>query len=216
MKQISHNQQSDDQDMTNETENDDVSDLTEDHVDGLFACPEQSCRKVYSRPHLLEYHICAGKHVYCNNENSYDKVKVLWSEKCVAVDHNFKVMLKSTSQKRFSVRVKEFLHSVYAHCNSTGKRANFDMVAADLKTLRNVDGTKKFNKDEWLTPSQMRSLFANFVRFGNRNQPECPLVKIENIAEIKDDELQSTLEEMDSAEFHLAASDLSEDSITHF
>jgi hypothetical protein len=196
------NQQSDNQDMTNEAENVDVSDLTEDHVDGLFACPEQSCRKVYSRPHLLECHICAGKHVYCNNENSYDKVKVLWSEKCVAVDHNCKVMLKSTSnikvslsegwalkitkpQKRFSVRVKEFLHSIYAHCISTGKRPNFDMVAADLKTLRSVDGTKKYNKDEWLTPSQIRSLFASFVRFGNRNQPECSLVKIENLAEIK-------------------------------
>jgi hypothetical protein len=160
-------------------------------------------------------------------------VKVLWSEKCVAGDHNFKVMLKSTSniqvslsegwalkipkpQKRFSVRVKEFLHSIYAHCNSTGKRPTFDMVAADLKTLRNVDGTKKYNKDEWLIPSQIRSLFASFVRFGNRNQPECPLVKIENLAEIKDDELQSPLEEMDSAEFHLTASDLSEDIITHF
>jgi hypothetical protein len=33
-------------------------------------------------------------------------------------------------QKRFSVRVKEFLHSIYAHCNSTG------MVVADLKTLK--------------------------------------------------------------------------------
>jgi hypothetical protein len=43
-----------------------------------------------------------------------------------------------------------------------------------------------------------------------------PLVKIENLAEIKDDELQSTLEEIDSAEFHLAASDLYEDIITHF
>jgi len=80
-------------------------------------------QKSISRPHLLEYHICAEKDVYCNNENSYDKVKVLWSEKCVVVDHNFKVMLKSTSnikvslsegwalkitkpQKRFSVKSK--------------------------------------------------------------------------------------------------------------
>jgi len=47
VKQISHNHQSDDQDMTNETKNADISDLTEDHVDGLFACPEQSCRKVF-------------------------------------------------------------------------------------------------------------------------------------------------------------------------
>jgi hypothetical protein len=39
---------------------------------------------------------------------------------------------------------------------------------------------------------------------------------LKNLAEIKDDELQSTLEEMDSAEFHLAASDLSRDIITHF
>ena len=53
VKKISHNHQFNDQDITNETEKADVSDLTEDHVDGLFACPEQSCRKVYSRPHLL-------------------------------------------------------------------------------------------------------------------------------------------------------------------
>ena len=53
VKKNSHNHQSNDQDITNETEKADVSDLTEDHVDGLFACPEQSCRKVYSRPHLL-------------------------------------------------------------------------------------------------------------------------------------------------------------------
>ena len=52
------------------------------------------------------------------------------------------------------LRVQEFLHSIYAHCNLTGKRPNFDMIAADLKSLRNVDGTKKFNKDEWLIPSQ--------------------------------------------------------------
>ena len=25
---------------------------------------------------------------------------------------------------------------MYAHCNSIGKRPNFDMVAADLKTLK--------------------------------------------------------------------------------
>jgi hypothetical protein len=43
-------------------------------------------------------------------------------------------------------------------------------------------------------------LLANIVRFGNRNQPECPLVKIENLADIKDDKLQSTLEEMDSCD----------------
>ena len=63
----------DDQDMTNEIENADISDLAENHIDGLFACLEQSCRKVYSSPHVLEYHICTGKHVYCNNEKSYDK-----------------------------------------------------------------------------------------------------------------------------------------------
>jgi hypothetical protein len=30
-------------------------------------------------------------------------VKVLWSEKCVAVDHDFKVMLKSTSDIKVSL-----------------------------------------------------------------------------------------------------------------
>ena len=71
-------------------------------------------------------------------------VKVLWSEKCVAVDHNFKVMLKSTSdikvslaegcalnitkpQKRFSVRVKEFLHSIYK-CMPTAIQLGRDLT----------------------------------------------------------------------------------------
>ena len=36
-------------------------------------------------------------------ENSCDKVKGDWTEKCVAVDHNFKVMLKSTSNIKVSL-----------------------------------------------------------------------------------------------------------------
>ena len=125
--------------MSTEASPDEIN--TED-MEPLFACPEQSCTKVYRKQHLLEAHICIGKHAYAKDENSYDRVKKLWAEQCMAVDHNFKVMLKSVStinvhvqegwalktskpQKRFSSHVKEFLHSIYIQCNFNWEKAKF-------------------------------------------------------------------------------------------
>jgi hypothetical protein len=129
----------------------------------IFSCPEQGCSKEYRNLHSLETHICIGNHVYTNKENSIDKVKHLWAEKCMSVDKNFKVLIRSTSeravdtqegwalktnrtQKRFSAKVKDFLYSIYLDCERTGKRPNFDNIAADLKALRNDDGSKHFNR----------------------------------------------------------------------
>ncbi|CAC5387035.1 unnamed protein product [Mytilus coruscus] len=61
---------------SNDTENMlEINELENGDCDGLFACPEQSCVKVYTHPRFLEAHIYSGNHVYSKNENSYDKVK---------------------------------------------------------------------------------------------------------------------------------------------
>ncbi|XP_062600025.1 uncharacterized protein LOC134261618 [Saccostrea cucullata] len=142
---------------------------------GLFACPEQGCMKVYRKQCLLECHICVGNHLYCNTENTLDKVKHLWAEKCIAVEKNFKVLVKGTlgvaenipegwalktakAQKRFSAKVKEFLYSMYLDFERTGRRPNFDKISANLKYLRNDNGLKHFNREEWLSSSQIKSL----------------------------------------------------------
>lgn len=70
-----------------------IDELENENCDGLFACPEQSCVKEYTHPRFLESHICRGNHVYSKNENSYDKVKKIWSEKCIAVDRQYKVLV---------------------------------------------------------------------------------------------------------------------------
>ena len=213
-------------DVTIETEDFPIVEAADNSDDEpLFACPEQNCTKVYTKPHFLEQHICIGKHLYANKENSYDKVKLFWGETCVAVDHEHKVLLQSVMTtnldiaegwalkiskplKRFSAKVKEFLHEIYMECSATGKSPNFDQICGNLKLLRNDDGTKKFNTDEWLTTSQVRSLFANFVKLGSKEPTKSSLVKIENLNEVDDDDLQNTLAEMESADVHAISEDL--------
>ncbi|CAC5370794.1 unnamed protein product [Mytilus coruscus] len=146
--------------------------------DGLFACQDQSCTKVYTKPHFLEAHIVIGNHVYSTSENSYDSVKLIWAQQCEAVDRNHKVLIQSVSSidmnvnegwalklnkpfKRFTKKVKDFLFDIYLKCESSGRRPNFDKLATELKTTRHEnDGTKMFTREEWLSPSQIRSLFC--------------------------------------------------------
>ena len=65
-----------------------------------------------------------------------------------------------------------------------------------------------------MTHSQIRSLFANFVKFGSKQPAETSLVKIENLKDVNDEELQCALEEMDSVDFHTSVSDLAADIIS--
>lgn len=116
-------------------------------------------------------------------------------------------------QKRFSVGVKQYLLTLYETCNSTGRRPNFEHLSSELKVLRNTDGSKKFSQEEWLSPSQIRSLFAGFIRLGDKSHGNVSVVKVE---EIKDAELQSVLEEIESAEIQAAALELTDDIINNF
>ncbi|CAC5425009.1 unnamed protein product [Mytilus coruscus] len=53
---------------SNDTENmSEINELENEDCDGHFACPKQSCVKVYTHPRFLEAHICSGNHVYSKN-----------------------------------------------------------------------------------------------------------------------------------------------------
>lgn len=66
--------------------------------------------------------------------------------------------------KRSSSNVKNYIGSIFEYYETAGKRPNFEDISKELKTKRNEYGCKEFIEDEWLSPSQIRRLFANLVR----------------------------------------------------
>ncbi|XP_071161321.1 uncharacterized protein [Mytilus edulis] len=226
---VEHENMGNDNDTENNG-NENVTETVENEMeedvrdDGLFACPDQSCTKVFTKPHFLEAHIVIGNHVYSTSENSYDSVKLIWAQQCEAVDREHKVLIQSVSSinmnvnegwalklnkpfKRFTKKVKDFLFDIYVKCESSGRRPNFDTLATELKTTRHEnDGTKMFTREEWLSSSQIRSLFANFVRLGAETS-----LKSEDTAVI-----ENILEEIDSLEYHNNMTELATDVVQQF
>ena len=41
----------------------------------------------------------------------------------------------------------------------TGRKADPAQVAADMKTARDIEGTRKFNSSKWLAKTQVQGLF---------------------------------------------------------
>lgn len=61
---------------------------------------------------------------------------------------------------RFSETVKSFLKDRFNAGAQTGRKADPAQVAADIRKVRNSDGTRKFSSNEWLTKAQVQSFFS--------------------------------------------------------
>jgi len=46
----------------------------------------------------------------------------------------------------------------------TGRKADPAKVAADIRTARDIEGTRKFNRSEWLAKTQVQGLFFSMKR----------------------------------------------------
>ncbi|VDI43789.1 Hypothetical predicted protein [Mytilus galloprovincialis] len=141
-----------------------------------------------------------------------------WASQCVAVEREHKVLVRATapstvlvsnnegwalktskSVKRFSTKVKDYISSIHQYFNTTGKRPNFEDIAEELKTKRDDDGNKVFKQEEWLCPSQIRSLFLNFVR---KNAQSIEIHTGTQKETKNDEDLQQALAEIDALEYH--------------
>ncbi|XP_076107223.1 uncharacterized protein LOC143075622 isoform X2 [Mytilus galloprovincialis] len=185
----------------------------------LYPCPDMSCSKVYTKLCYLENHLCLGNHVYnSKKENQFDSIKKAWASQCVAVEREHKVLVRATapstvlvfnnegwalktskSVKRFSTKVKDYISSIHQYFNATGKRPNFEDIAEELKTKRDDDGNKVFKQEEWLSPSQIRSLFSNFVR---KNAQSIEIHTGTQKETKNDEDLQQAIAEIDALEYH--------------
>ena len=153
-----------------------------------FPCPEVGCVKVFVSSNTLEKHLDAGKHFYyIHKEGSYDEIKCKWVSRCIEVGTVKELTCKTsdlTDQERgvlpaamsisergwakkkakaavrFSPPVKAFLNDLFFKGEETGQKANAADVSYQLRSVRNPDGGKMFNKSEWLTAQQVTSYFS--------------------------------------------------------
>lgn len=74
-------------------------------------------------------------------------------------------------------------------------------IAEELKTKRHDDSSKLFIQEEWLSPSQIRSLFSKFVR-KNTTKASSQLAMSEKETQ-NDEAIQQAIADTDTLEYHV-------------
>lgn len=157
------------------------------------------------------------------SETVYDKLRRDWAEKFLTVDNNEETgralvahndeqrdkneasgscsdlqlgwaLHKPRSQAvRFMDEVKQYLTTKFDLGERTGNKADPGKVAADMRTSRKPDGSRMFERKDWLTKSQVQGFFSRLAatrrRQGNQE------VQIEDVyAEEEEQERHGVLE----------------------
>ena len=94
---------------------------------------------------------------------------------------------------RFTDEVKQYLSTKFDLGERTGNKADPGKVAADMRTSRKPDGSRMFERKDWLTKSQVQGFFSRLAatrrRQGNQE------VQIEDVyAEEEEHERRGVLE----------------------
>ena len=156
-------------------------------------------------------------------ETVYNKLRRDWAEKFLTVDNNEKTgsalvahtdeqrgkneasgscsdlqlgwaLHKPRSQAvRFTDEVKQYLTTKFDLGERTGNKADPGKVAADMRTSRNPDGSRMFERKDWLAKSQVQGFFSRLAatrrRQGNQD------VQVEDVyAEKEEQERRGVLE----------------------
>ena len=144
----------------------------------LFECKEPGCSYVFTTFVELQDHIHFGEHVStrANQESIYDRLRRDWALKFATMSIDSGQKLPPTEElshspsgvskpeargwalqkprvggTRFSENVKSYLTARFDVGTQTGRKADPSQVAADMRTTRNADGSRRFSRDEWLT-----------------------------------------------------------------
>ena len=73
---------------------------------------------------------------------------------------------------RFSENVKAYLQSRFDTGELTGRKADPNQISKEMRVARNVDGTRKFNREEWLSKTQIHSFFPRLAAKKRKQQTE--------------------------------------------
>lgn len=147
---------------------------------------EPGCSYVFTTFVELQDHFHFGEHVStrANQESIYDRLRRDWALKFATMSIDSGQKLPPTEElshspsgvskpeargwalqkprvggTRFSENVKSYLTARFDVGTQTGRKADPSQVAADMRTTRNADGSRRFSRDEWLTKAQIQSFF---------------------------------------------------------
>ncbi|CAC5406355.1 unnamed protein product [Mytilus coruscus] len=185
-----------------------------------FACPEPGCQREFVSANGLERHILKGSNQYVKPAGT-DVVKQMWVDKCNNIGSEYKSVIDQSvisgseddsvvegwalkkTQKivRFSPKIKIFLKDIYDEGERTGTRPYYDDLCDRLRKQRTENETKMFSPAEWLSVSQIQSLFAGFAskQHSRRDIPHALHVVVLEV-EVKDVELRNVLSEIEKSE----------------
>lgn len=186
-----------------------------------FACPEPGCQREFVSANGLERHILKGSHQYVKPAGT-DVVKQMWVDKCNNIGSEYKSVIdqsvisgseddsvvegwalkKNRKVVRFSPQIKIFLKNIYDEGERTGKRPYYDDLCDRLRKQRTENGTKMFSPAEWLSVSQIKSLFAGFAskQHSRRDIPHALHVVAPDQVDVNDVELRNVLSEIENWE----------------
>lgn len=205
------------QDLDMDETNGDSSD-----EEALFSCKEPGCNCEFSSFEKLQDHIHFGQHVKSKeSESVYDGLKRAWVSKFSSMTLESKPRVTSeatnssqqsnneplqmgwalqkprTGGSKFSENVKLYLTERFDFGESTGRKADPSQVAADMRTARADNGTRRFSRDEWLTKRQVQGFFSR-LSAARRMKPASTEIA-DNDLQVLEDEIVCS-EEKDRAE----------------
>ena len=159
----------------------------------LFECQEPGCSSEFSTSEGLQDHVYFGQHDQTGtSEGLYDRLRRDWASKFSSLVTESKVsatteyasVRESTIElcdmgwalqkprgggTRFSEKVKEYLKTRFDIGEETGRKADPAQVAAEMRKARETDGTRRFERSEWLTKAQVQGFFSRLASSKRRN-----------------------------------------------
>ncbi len=164
-----------------------------------YQCNEPGCSYVSADFEVLRDHVNFGRHELStrDNEGIYDRLRREWAHKFATLSieplnrtSNITVEVPYSRQDwtpelrgwalqkprgggtRFSENVKGYLQSRFDTGELTGRKADQNQVSKEMRAARNLDGTRKFSREEWLTKTQIRSFFLRLAAMKRKRQTE--------------------------------------------
>ena len=151
----------------------------------MFVCPEEGCNCTFDSFSELELHTDVGIHDTRKSGSLYDKVRKNRAEKFSSIGNQKLTSNKSstgltvnstnsrlsigwafnkgtTGGVRFSENVRRYLTTRFEMGERTGKKANPEEIERQMRNARNERNERLFQREEWLTKTQIMFLFLFF------------------------------------------------------
>ena len=148
----------------------------------LFPCAEDGCVKSYMTHGRLEQHLMYGKHEFRGAESLslLDRAKISYAERLEAGGSHSEVTITGSEihcgspclsegfagwesakpRPRFNSKQKRYLEEKFQHGETTRVKANPEDVSTELRCLRDENGKRIFNVEEFLHPPKICSFFS--------------------------------------------------------